>query len=238
MQTPAQTQLVEVIASFLCERRNGPSRLLNVGAGKSVVIENSLLEKGCSFVCDRLDVDDCSASHPKVGTCYRCSAEHMDPIGSRTYDVAFSNYVLEHIENLDAAVSEMSRVLKPGGLCAVSIPNPKAMEFVIAKHTPLWVHRFIRGGTGWHTHYPYRSITELSRVFHDAGLDAVEIAYYPFARQYVDRFPVLRGLGVLYDKLVALIGWRRLMGNVCLAARKVGCKTERPDVAEESPGGA
>ena len=231
MQTPAQCRLVAVTAQYLRESVKGPARLLNMGAGKSVVLERSLAERGCSFICDRLDVDDCAADHPNVGSCYQCSAEHMAPLQSGAYDLVFSNYVLEHIEDLDSAIAEIHRILKPGGLCVSSIPNPRSPEFAVARRTPLWFHRFVRGGTGWHTHYSYESIRALSERFQRAGLETVDIAHYPFIRQYLSRFFLLKWIGALYDTLVGLIGWKALMGNVCFVARKVGGK-EAPEMRQ------
>lgn len=222
MQTPAQSRLVAATAQYLRESVKRPARLLNMGAGKSVVLERSLADRGCSFICDRLDVDDCWADHPNVGNCYQCSAEHMDPLQSGAYDLVFSNYVLEHIGDLDSAISEIHRILKPGGLCVSSIPNPRSPEFAIARRTPLWFHRLVRGGTGWHTHYSYESIPALSERFRRVGMETVDVEYYPFIRQYLSRFLLLRWMGVLSDVLVGLIGWKALMGNVCFVARKIG----------------
>lgn len=237
MQTPAEKELIEVVASFLHEYADKPCRLLNVGAGKSLVIENRLVDKGCSYACDRLDIDDCSADHPNVENCYcGCSVEHMETIESESYDLVFSNYLLEHIEHVDAAAFEISRVLKPGGLFVASIPNPAVLEFIIAKRTPLSVHRWLRGGSGWQTYYSYRSVDALADTLRQAGLEALKVTYYPCVTQYVEKVPVLRGLGNLYDKFIGLIGWKRLMGNVCLTARKVQGweKPEGRGVAGES----
>ena len=89
----------------------------------------------------------------------------------------------------------------------------------------------MRGGTGWHTHYSYESIRALSERFQRAGLETVDIAHYPFIRQYLSRFFLLKWIGTLYDALVGLIGWKALMGNVCFVARKVGGK-EAPEMRQ------
>ena len=46
------------------------------------------------------------------------------PYQDQTFDLVFSNQVLMDIENLDAAVSEAVRVLKPGGVFFISIVHP------------------------------------------------------------------------------------------------------------------
>ncbi len=227
MNTPAQRRLLDAVAEFMGSCRCGSIRLLNIGAGKSIVLEKSLAERGCSFVCDRLDIDDCTADHPNVGNCFQCSAERMEPLVSENYDAVFSNYVLEHIEDLDSAISEVRRILKPGGIGVFTIPNPRAPEFSIARRTPLWFHRMVRGGSGWHTHYAYPSVKALADQFARGGFEVKDIKFYPCVEQYVERFRALRWAGVLYDTIVRVTGCSGLMGNVCFVVRKPDAGTTR-----------
>jgi SAM-dependent methyltransferase len=45
------------------------------------------------------------------------------PCGDARFDLLICHHALEHIENLDESLSEMARVLKPGGKCYFSFPN-------------------------------------------------------------------------------------------------------------------
>ena len=45
------------------------------------------------------------------------------PFTDNAYDAVICSEVLEHLESLDNAVSEIVRVLKPGGVLAVSVPR-------------------------------------------------------------------------------------------------------------------
>jgi len=45
------------------------------------------------------------------------------PFEDNVYDAVICSEVLEHLESLDDAVSEIVRVLKPGGVLAVSVPR-------------------------------------------------------------------------------------------------------------------
>ena len=45
------------------------------------------------------------------------------PFTDNLYDAVICSEVLEHLESLDTAVSEIVRVLKPGGILAVSVPR-------------------------------------------------------------------------------------------------------------------
>ncbi len=63
-----------------------------------------------------------------------------------TFDVIVSNCAFEHIPNLDLALVEMHRILKPGG-------------YVLSHHGPLWStcyghHLHLPGGTYWNIVLP------------------------------------------------------------------------------------
>lgn len=60
------------------------------------------------------------------------------PKPDNTYQTAFSNSVLEHIEDLDPVINEINRVLKPGGMLYVTIPT-----HLFDKHTV--VSRILNG---------------------------------------------------------------------------------------------
>ena len=56
------------------------------------------------------------------------------PFDERTFDAVISSSVLEHVKNLDEAVAEMYRVLKPGGFC---------LHFFPPKLRPIEGHIFV-----------------------------------------------------------------------------------------------
>ncbi len=47
---------------------------------------------------------------------------HQIPFDANTFDVAFCNHVMEHVDNDIQAMSEMYRVLKPGGWAIIQSP--------------------------------------------------------------------------------------------------------------------
>jgi len=223
MQTPAEKYLVQRLAEFLKKESqdiSAPPRILNIGASKSLSIENQLTDAGCNYICDRVDVVDCNVVHPTIGKCWICSAEAMSPVGHDHYSAAFANYVLEHIPNLNLAAREIYRVLKPRGIFVASVSNPTAPEFVLAKWTPTWFHKIIRRSETWETRYAYKNIKELMGIFELAGLRVVEIKYYSFIEFYLAKFPLLNMLGRFYDKIISALKIKRFMGNVCIVFEK------------------
>jgi len=168
MQTPAEKHLIKKVAQILKESNNlEKSQILNIGAGVSSILESNILSFiGNNFVCDRMDVNDCSVKHPSVGKCFIASVESMPEIKSNQYNLVFANYVLEHVSDIDKTVAEIHRVLKPSGYFIISLPNPAAPEFILSKYTPTKFHKIIRGGIDtFETHYAYKNIQKFYLTF-------------------------------------------------------------------------
>jgi SAM-dependent methyltransferase len=222
MQTPAELHLVQKLVSFLSSRATGSTepRILNAGAGQSVSIEQQLTRAGCRYVCDRIDVEDCAVDFPSAGECWQCSTEDMAPLESGRYVAVFANYVMEHVEDIERASREVHRVLAPGGLFVATLPNTRAPEFLVAKHTPLWFHKLVRREHAWETKYAYQSVGELLEVFLWSGFRLEEESRWSFVEGYLGKYPIVGWLGRLYDRTIS--AWRRRawMGDVCIALRK------------------
>jgi len=90
---------------------SGQMRALDAGAGpqdkkKFVVKKNYNYESS--------DFEDIFDQSSLIKQTYICSVESM-PMDSETYELVLSIQVLEHLQNPEKAISEMSRVLKTGG---------------------------------------------------------------------------------------------------------------------------
>jgi 2-polyprenyl-3-methyl-5-hydroxy-6-metoxy-1,4-benzoquinol methylase len=51
----------------------------------------------------------------------------LDQIDDASVDVVMMNHVLEHIESVDAALADIHRVLAPGGLLFILVPNHRGL---------------------------------------------------------------------------------------------------------------
>ncbi len=222
MQTPAERYLIKQISQFLCRNQDESDvpAILNIGAGRSTMIEQHLADSGCAFICDRIDVEDCAVEFPNAGSAWQCSVEKMTPLESGRYAAAFANYVLEHVRDLKGAASEIFRVLRPGGLFVTSVPNLTAPEFLIARNAPASLQRAMTQGKGFETSYSWQTIGDLARIFEGAGFIAEDTAYWTFTEGYLGRFPVVNILSRLYDRAVSRLGFKHMMGNVCITWKK------------------
>jgi SAM-dependent methyltransferase len=87
------------------------------------------------------------------------------PFPDHTFDVVITSEVLEHIQDDVAAIAEMTRVLKPGGRFAATVPSwfPEVVNWKLSDeyHAPK-----SKGG-----HVRIYAKTELRAKLHAAGLD-------------------------------------------------------------------
>jgi SAM-dependent methyltransferase len=222
MQTPAERHLIERVSEFLCRDAGsaGVRPILNIGAGRSTVIEGHLADRGCRFICDRIDIGECAVEFPNTGSAWQCPVEKMTPLETGRYAAAFANYVLEHVSDLKAAASEIFRVLEPGGIFVTSVPNLTAPEFLIARNAPAGFQKLMTQGKGYETSYAWRTIGDLTRVLEEAGFIVEDTAYWSFTEGYLWRYPVINLLSRLYDRMISNSGFRHMMGNVCITLKK------------------
>ena len=66
-----------------------------------------------------------------------------------SFDLVICYNVLEHVPDVEAALSGFCDSLKPGGLILIGAPNPKSLSGVVTKYSPHWFHvwfyRHVRG---------------------------------------------------------------------------------------------
>ncbi len=93
--------------------------------------------------------------------------------------------VLEHLVDPAAALRKLARVLAPGGLIIVSIPNVRFHEVVSLLVSGGWP--YADAGILDSTHLRFFTRSELGGLMRSAGLEALKIA--PLSKLSEDRFP-------------------------------------------------
>lgn len=96
------------------------------------------------------------------------------PYPSQSFDLIFSQGLLEHFTEVDKAVAEQMRVLKPGGLLCIDVPQTWSLY-------TLYKRWHMRRGTwfaGWETNF---SLPELRGLMARQGLEIVsDYGYFYF----------------------------------------------------------
>ena len=110
---------------------------------------------------------------------------------AESFDGVLCWTVLEHIPNPRAALANIARSLKPGGLLIVGIPNLWSLKGLVTKLTPHWFHvwayRHVFGlpEAGTPGHGPFRTYlrrdiipSRLVEVASDVGLERIYSSTY------------------------------------------------------------
>jgi len=57
-----------------------------------------------------------------------CASASCLPFRSGSFDLVIAHWLFEHVDDLDGTYDEVTRVVRPGGLLAVAVPNSKSFE--------------------------------------------------------------------------------------------------------------
>jgi ubiquinone/menaquinone biosynthesis C-methylase UbiE len=111
--------------SLECEqyaRRPLPGPVLDVGCGDglfALTVFGKQLEAGIDL--DQKEVDRAIQRQAYKKTV--CGSVNYLPFSSKSFKTVISNCVLEHVPDIDGALKEISRVLKPGGRLMITVPS-------------------------------------------------------------------------------------------------------------------
>ena len=131
----------------------GPNRILDIGCGTG---EYRFLFKGNDYL--GLDIKDYDFSSKRESSVRFVQADAAQmPVESATIDFALCQFAMEYFTSSQNAISEMSRMLKPGGLLYVCVPTPWVQLYVFPLHIMrlfgLWKKDIYLSGAGKETFY-------------------------------------------------------------------------------------
>jgi SAM-dependent methyltransferase len=141
-----------------------------------------------------------------------------------SFDLVICYNVIEHVPDVEAALSGFCQSLKPGGLVLIGAPNPKSLSGVVTKYSPHWFHvwfyRYVRGdkkaGQPGQAPFPtfFHPLVTLSRLEAFAATHGLQLIY---RKQYESpRFPEMRlrkpAFAALLDAVAVVLN-RLLPGN-------------------------
>ncbi len=123
-QVPAFRALIRTIECRLVAEA-GPlaPRLLDVGCGDGLFAAfafDGQVTAGIDTDASRLAE---SRSRGRHALCLRARAEHL-PFANGSFATVVANCVLEHVEGIDTALDEITRVVSPGGRFVFGVPGP------------------------------------------------------------------------------------------------------------------
>ncbi len=116
----------------------------------------------------------CNFTVPR-NTYFVCSDATKIPLRNDYFDVAYSFSTLYQIPNVDAAIQEMARVVKPGGKCIFDLGNLYSLNTFVANAYPeLPDHCYI-------------PVSRMKKIIYDSGLTILEHRAFQILPMWSDR---------------------------------------------------
>ncbi len=139
-ERPKFYSLIRPYEAYLFKQYSGclQGKVLDFGCGDGffALLSYELLRPGPPLELVGVDITGSRAEQPEFGMIYNqikiYDGERL-PFADNSFDSVASNSVLEHVDNLDQAISEISRVLKPGGYFLTTVMTEKWEQALLGK---------------------------------------------------------------------------------------------------------
>jgi len=130
-QAPISLALMRAVECDHLSRLSFERPILDVGCGDGTF--GRILFNGVT-VDAGVDRDEKEIGRARATRCYddlRVAEVERLPFGSETFATVYSNCVLEHIPDIESALREIHRVLRPGGRLYITVPNPRCVTYLL-----------------------------------------------------------------------------------------------------------
>jgi SAM-dependent methyltransferase len=211
------------------ERVASGMRLLDAGCGRYLTMCKALSGTVEAVGIDlepALQTDNAAAPFG-----VRADVTHI-PFRSDSFDIVIARSVIEHLEDPAKAFQEFRRVLRPGGTLILVTPNKYDYVSLFAALTPHWFHQKLVSAIFrvceddvFPTLYRANTISALRKTIRASGLIEKELDTLNHYPAYLSFSPVLFRLGVLYERVTSLPGFRQLRSSIVCVSQKPGKMT-------------
>lgn len=198
-----------VFYAWVRQHINASTVMLNLGAGPATQNPTRILKGEVKSIAGA-DVDRCVLSNGELDSAHMIENGRL-PFADQTFDVVFSDYVLEHVEHPDQFLSETCRVLKPSGCFLFRTPNVYHYVALISAATPHWFHDLVAhraranpqdSQEPWPTFYRLNSRRAIRAAGLRAGFSASELRMIEMEPSYLRFMAVPFAMGIAYERLV------------------------------------
>ena len=200
-----QQRRLEMIVRAAGERIQG--KILEDGCGVGMYVEH-LSPFGGHVIGLEYDLERAAEAHVNSPHIISAAGEFV-PLPSSTFDLILSHEVIEHVQNDRAAVSEMVRLLKPGGRIALFCPN---RGYPFETHGIYWKGKYSFGNKLFVNYLPRGLRNKLAPHVRVYSRRDLEILFEGLPVRFVERTIIFGA----YDNIIARFGplGRVLRGNL------------------------
>ena len=134
---PAAWALIRANEIRALDRVEFKEPTLDIGCGDGLVTKLMLSKRSLKYLNTGVDLNVREVKKAiKLQVYKKCLVANVYnlPFQDDSFKTVFSNSVIEHIPDLSKAISEMSRVLKKGGMFVITVPSPFLEKYLIGTH--------------------------------------------------------------------------------------------------------
>lgn len=144
-------------------------RVLDIGCGRGDFLQ-MMADRG--WEAFGLELDKRVGAKSKKGLDLRCGSLSDVKFPDAHFDAVTFWHVFEHVKDPEWTLGECARVLKPGGLLVLAVPNTQSLQARV-------------GGMGWfHLDPPFHlyhySAANMKRLLEKNGFDVVKVRHFSF----------------------------------------------------------
>jgi SAM-dependent methyltransferase len=195
----------ELLRARVLEHLKPIHTVLDIGAGTGRVKQMNF--RGLASKVIGVDRDRRVAANPNLDEGIVCDAKYL-PFENERFDLVVCDNVLEHLHAPGEVLSEVKRVLRPGGLFVAKTPNKTHYMTLISRLSPTWFHRLVNRLRGrpsadtFPTLYRVNSPGDVLYYARQCGFEVKSISLIEGRPEYL-RFSFLTYIiGLLYERLV------------------------------------
>ena len=161
---------------------------------------------------DGLDIDKRVLSNPDLREAFVYNGEEFPKeIADESYDLVVADYVMEHVEHPSLMMTEIHRILRPGGHFVFRTPNIFHYVSLISRFTPHSFHLAMANKARqrddssvdpYPTFYRFNSRRAVRTIATEAGLRDVELRMVEKQPSYLKFNSLAYRCGVAYERTV------------------------------------
>ncbi len=118
-------------------RMRTPGRVLDIGCGRGLVLAY-LRDRGWNVTGVELNENAARHARNVLGVDVHVRAFDGQLFADQEFDVVILWHVLEHLSNISSTLAAVERILKPGGLIVIAVPNIESWQAQFARYH--WFH--------------------------------------------------------------------------------------------------
>ena len=204
--TESRTWDNERFRKYLISRIKRSDHVLDLGAGIGRIPEMDLRDAAGHIT--GADLDPRVVDNPHLHEAVVLEPDAGLPFEDEKFDVVVTSNVLEHIPDPRGFLTEVRRVLRPGGLFISKTPNRTHYVAALATLTPHRFHEWVNKRRGrpeadtFPTFYKANTADAIHRIAQACDFTVVDVTRWEGPPNYLRILPPLYPVGILYERVV------------------------------------